>query len=164
MKMTMARTLAAGFAAAMLTAMPAKAETTFNAAGIGKAIDSSVVNQVGEGHLLVLSMNSYSGFEPADAANPMKNLSGKCYGHIEIRGPVPSGGGYCRWTDSTGGDVLIHWTPTHLTEEGGTKGMWVFVNGTDKWESVSGGGAFTVSLVGDTANRINTITGAYTMR
>jgi hypothetical protein len=156
-------TCAASFVVAATLHLPANAGSAFDAAGTAKGTDKSVTHQLSEDHLVILNAANYASFTPDTPDNPMRNLSGDCFGMLEIRGPVPLGSGYCQWVDSDGGGVTIRWQTTSLSREGASNGIWAFLGGTGKWDGVKGGGSYSVSNAGE-SNRINTVRGAFVLK
>jgi hypothetical protein len=137
----MKRTLIVAAAFALVCA-PAFAGELFNVSGVGKGTSQSSVAMVGEGHMLMNSINSYKNFESVDPKSPFSGMTGQCWGAIEIKIPSASGRGHCEFTDKSGDKSYNTWVATGLAKDGALTGTWTLIGGTGKYKNATGGGQF----------------------
>jgi len=91
---------------------------------------------------VVNTSTNYDRFETDTPENPFATATGPCFGSMVIKEGVPSGGGYCHYTDADGGMVVGKWTAEALTDTGLTQGTWMIEGGTGQWDEINGNGTF----------------------
>ena len=149
--------------AAVLAVCPALAAAgAIDAAGTAKGQSTTTMTQISEGHMVMNANTEFSGFAAADPGNPMNNMSGPCFGAVEVKMGAASGGGLCDWTDGTD-RALISWMAESIDAEGRMYGAWSVKGGTGPWANASGGGMFTSLTDRSTGATENTVTGAISL-
>ncbi|NKB53533.1 MAG: hypothetical protein GKR97_15155 [Rhizobiaceae bacterium] len=138
----------------------ANASETFNIGGVGKGTNQTMMEIVGDGHMLLNTVSTYESFESADTSNPFENMNGKCWGAIEIKVPSASGHGNCVFTDTSGDKHYNMWTAKGLSKDGALVGTWALIGGTGKYENASGGGTFHSMTDRKAGTFVNTVSGA----
>ena len=149
-------------AAACLAAATAgtQAGETFDAGGVGKGTNKSSVVMVREGHMLMNSISTYTGYEAADAKSPMNGMTGTCRGAIEFKIPSATGQGHCEFTDKSGDKQISTWVATGVAKGGALTGTWTVVGGTGRYQNASGGGTFHSLTDRKAGTFVNTVKGA----
>lgn len=146
--------------AAALVACPGLAAAgAIDAAGTATGQSATTITMVSDGHMIMNANTDFSGFSAADPNNPMNNMSGPCFGAVEVKMGVATGGGLCDWSDGTE-RAVISWTAERIDAEGRMYGVWSVEGGTGDWAMVSGGGMFTSFTDRATGAAENTVTGA----
>ncbi len=138
----------------------ASAAESFNIGGVGKGTNETMMEIVGDGHMLLNTVSTYESFESSDASNPFKNMSGKCWGAVEIKVPSASGHGNCVFTDTSGDKNYNMWTAKGLAKGGALVGTWALIGGTGKYKNASGGGTFHSVTDRKAGTFVNTVSGA----
>ena len=151
--------LAAGLLAAAATAQAG----TFPSGGVGTGTSRTVVETLGEGHMVMDVHDDYSEFSMENEGNPMSGMSGVCTGSVTVEAGAVTGAGSCEFTDTDGETALIDWTADGMAEDGAIMGQWMTAGGTGKWNDATGGGTF-VNQADDLSGFVrNTIDGEITM-
>ncbi len=158
MKITIA---AATLAIAAATQVQAEA---FSADGTASGQSKSEYIEVGADHLILNSRIEYSKFEMENAANPMKDLSGPCFGVVELRGGAAEGNGVCVLNGLEGDSVVLGWTARRVDPRGQVAGYWTVNTGTGRWLQASGGGTFLSNVNQANGAATNTLKGAVALR
>jgi hypothetical protein len=112
----------------------------FTSTGTGTAANEMI--PLSDGLVVVKTSVNYDRIETDNPKNPFATATGTCFGSMVIKAGVPSGGGYCHYTDADGGMVVVKWTPEALTDTGLTQGTWMIEGGTGQWAEIDGGGTF----------------------
>ncbi|WP_264213531.1 hypothetical protein [Leisingera thetidis] len=107
--------------------------------------------------------SSYENVEMEDADHPMNGAAGPCFGAVEIAAGTVDGGGFCAFTDSAGGKVVLHWSAEAMDPSGALTGSWNLTGGTGQWADAEGGGSFSSLTDPETGTFVNTITSSVTM-
>jgi|AntRauTorcE11898_2_1112593.scaffolds.fasta_scaffold03599_1 hypothetical protein len=146
----------------LVIATPAFAEE-LGVSGTGYGMAETIIHPVAEGHMLMHMNTMYSDFEGDAPDNPMSGMSGPCFGAMEMKDGVISGGGRCLHTDADGDMVTMQYVPEGIGEGGAVMGVWAVSGGTGKWMTASGGGSFSSLTNRETGENVNTVTGSVMM-
>ena len=149
-------------ACGLVIATPAFAEE-LGVSGTGYGMAETIIHPVAEGHLLMQMSAMYSDFQGDAPDNPMSGMSGPCFGAMEMKGGVISGGGRCLYTDVDGDIVTMQYVPEGIGEGGAVTGVWTVSGGTGKWITATGGGSFSSLTDRETGENVNTVTGSVMM-
>ncbi|QIE46507.1 hypothetical protein G5B38_13790 [Pseudohalocynthiibacter aestuariivivens] len=158
MKITM--TLAA---LAVAVAAQAQAEA-FDSDGVASGVSKSELIEFGPDHKVINSRISYNKFEMENKTHPMNQLSGPCFGTVEVRGGAVEGNGVCVLDGLEGDRVLLGWVARRMNPKGELIGYWTVNNGTGMWLQASGGGTFRSNVNQANGTATNTLKGAVTLR
>ena len=156
-------TSATAIVAAALVAVPAAAQQTFDAAGIGRGENASTVRPITDDRTVVIALTEYEPIEGLAAENPLAGLTGPCFGMFEIAGGAVEGGGYCTFDDPEGSRAIIRWTAEEAASPAEMGGSWTLLGGSGKWAGASGGGSFALTTDTDTGRFTNEVSGEVTM-
>ena len=155
------RTALAALAVAAATGANAGAFVTD---GVGTGQSTTEIIEFGADHAILNTHISYAKFEMADKTHPMNQMSGPCFGVVEMRGGAVEGNGVCVLDGLEGDRVLLGWVARRMDPKGNLIGYWTVNNGTGQWLQASGGGTFKSSVNRTNGAATNTIRGAVTLR
>lgn len=153
----------AAAAVALAAATQADAEA-FNADGVANGQSKTETIELGADHVVLNTRIDYSKFEMTNPTHPMNQLSGPCFGVVEIRGGAAEGGGVCVLSGLEGDSVLLGWNARRVNPKGQIAGYWNVNTGTGLWLQASGGGTFLSSVNPANGTAVNTLKGAVTLR
>lgn len=122
------------------------------------------VVEFGSDHRVVNSTIEYSRFEMANETHPLNQMSGPCFGVMEMRGGAVEGNGVCVLDGLEGDRVLLGWVARRVDPRGRVAGYWTVNAGTGSWLQASGGGTFLSEVNQANGAATNTIKGAITLR
>lgn len=157
----MTRLAIAAFAVAAATQGHAEA---FDSDGVASGQSTSELIEFGADHKVLNSRINYSRFEMVNKTHPMNQLSGRCFGTVELRGGAAEGNGVCVLDGLEGDRVLLGWVARRMNPKGELIGYWTVNNGTGLWLQASGGGTFTSNVNQANGAATNRIKGAVTLR
>lgn len=149
--------------ALLATAGSVMAEQTFSNKGMGTAQSASSTHAVGEGHVVIATTSSYSDLATDDPDNPLNGATGPCFGSMEFKAGVLTGGGNCVYTDKEGDMAVMDWTASKMGEAG-PEGSWTLTGGSGKYVGASGSGMYAVATDPDNGSQVNTVTGEITLK
>ena len=153
------------FLAAMLFTIGTAAQAApFNSDGVASGQSQSEMIAFGADHMIVNSRTEYSKFEMSDPTHPMNQMTGTCFGTLEMRGGAVEGNGVCVLDGLEGDRVLLGWVARRVDPKGQVIGYWTVNNGTGLWLLASGGGTFVSNINRANGTATNTIKGAITLR
>lgn len=132
--------------------------------GTATGQSTSEVVEFGPDHSVVSSRTSYSKFAMADETHPLNQMTGPCFGTMELRGGSVQGNGVCVLDGLEGDRVLLGWIARRLDPNGRVAGYWTVNGGTGRWLQASGGGTFLSEVNRANGTATNTIKGAVTLR
>ena len=138
----------------------AHAGDSYDAGGVGKGTNKTSVVVVREGHMLMNSISTYTGYEASDPKNPMNGMTGTCRGAIELKVPSATGQGHCEFTAKNGDKQISTWVATGVAKSGAITGTWTHVGGTGRYQGATGGGTFHSLTDRKTGTFVNTVKGA----
>lgn len=153
--------------AAVAIALAATAQAgaeAFNADGVANGQSQTETIELGADHVILDTRINYSKFEMTNPAHPMNQLTGPCFGVVEIRGGAAEGGGVCVLKGLEGDSVLLGWNARRVNPKGQIAGYWNVNTGTGTWLQASGGGTFLSSVNPANGTAVNTLKGAVTLR
>ncbi|MEM6579148.1 MAG: hypothetical protein AAF678_11705 [Pseudomonadota bacterium] len=122
------------------------------------------VIELGADHRILNTRVEYVKMEMASETNPMNQLSGPCFGVVEVRGGAAEGGGVCAFNGLEGDTVLLGWVARRVDPRGRMAGYWTVNYGTGLYLKASGGGAFLSETNPANGTATNTFTGAIALR
>ncbi|WP_272001792.1 hypothetical protein [Roseovarius sp. ZX-A-9] len=157
----MMRLAIAAFAVAAATQGHAEA---FNSDGVASGQSTSELIEFGPDHKVLNSRITYTKFEMANKSHPMNQLSGRCFGTVELRGGAADGNGVCVLDGLEGDRVLMGWVARRMNPKGEIIGYWTVNSGTGLYLQASGGGTFTSNVNQANGTAVNTLRGAVTLR
>ena len=150
-------------AAMLAIAGPVWAEQTFSNNGTGTAQSTSTTHAIAEGHVLIETSSVYSDLSTDDPNNPLNGATGPCFGSMEFKGGVLSGGGKCVYSDKDGDMAVMDWTAEKMGK-GGPEGSWMLTGGSGKYIGGSGGGTYAVMTDPGDGSQVNTVSGEFTLK
>jgi hypothetical protein len=152
-----------------LAAIALSASTQVNAAafdtdGTGTGQANNDIIEFGPDHSVLNMRINYSRFEIVDTTHPLNQMSGPCFGTIEIRTGAVEGNGVCVLDGLEGDRVLIGWIARRIDSYGKISGYWTVNHGAGLWEQASGGGTFTTNANDANGATSTILKGAVTLR
>lgn len=132
--------------------------------GVATGQAETEIVEFGADHQVMNSRIEYSTFKMSDETNPMNQVSGPCFGTMEIRGGAVQGNGVCVLDGLEGDRVLLGWVARRVDPRGRIAGYWNVNAGTGRWLQASGGGTFLSEVNRANGTATNTIRGAVTLR
>lgn len=159
----MKRIFIAATVAALSTAGLVSAQA-YTSDGTAKGQTQTEVIEVGGDHMFMNIRTTYNRFEMEDSTNPMNNLSGPCFGVLEVRGGAVEGNGVCVLDGLEGDRVTLGWNARRRDPQGNIHGYWHISSGSGLWLQASGGGTFSSNVNPANGTATNTLRGAVTLR
>ena len=150
--------------AILATAATGAMATAFISDGTATGQAKTEVIEFGPDHSVVSSRIEYSRFEMTDETHPLNQISGPCFGTMEIRGGAVEGNGVCILDGLEGDRVLLGWVARRIDPRGRIAGYWTVNAGTGVWLLASGGGTFLSNVNEANGAATNTLKGAVTLR
>lgn len=152
-----------------LAAIAMSASTHANAApfdtdGTGTGQANNEIIEFAPDHSVVNLRVNYSKFEITDTTHPLNQMSGPCFGTIEIRAGAVEGNGVCVLDGLEGDRVLIGWIARRIDSNGRISGYWTVNHGIGLWAEASGGGTYTTNTNDANGATSTTLKGAVTLR
>jgi len=149
--------------AAVLAATQAGADA-FISDGIATGQSRTQTIVLGKNHMVLDTRVNFSVLTMVDDTHPMNQLSGDCFGAIEVRDGAAEGNGICVFDGLTGDRVVMGWTARRMDTSGAISGYWTINAGSGIWLQASGGGTFTMTTNPANGSAANAIKGAVTLR
>ena len=156
-------TFALATIAALTTAVQANAQA-YTSDGKATGQSQSEVIEIGADHMFMHARTTYNSFEMEDQTHPMNQLTGPCFGVLEVRGGAVEGNGVCVFEGLEGDQVVMGWDARRMDPKGRLHGYWHISSGSGLWLQASGGGTFTSSVNQANGAATLTVRGAVTLR
>ncbi|MEM8582454.1 MAG: hypothetical protein AAGF50_14755 [Pseudomonadota bacterium] len=153
--------------AAFLLALTAATHThaqAIMADGTSSGQSRTEVIDMGADHRILNTRIEYSVFEMSVETSPMNQLSGPCFGVVEIRGGAAEGNGVCVFSGLEGDMLLMGWVARRVDPRGRVAGYWTVNNGTGLYLQAAGGGTFLSETNPANGTATNIFKGAITLR
>ncbi len=148
---------------AVIAATQGHAEV-FNSDGVASGQSTSEWIKFGPDHNILDTRVHYSKFEMDDKTHPMNQMSGECFGVVEMRDGAAEGNGVCVLDGLEGDRVLLGWVARRTMPESELTGYWTVNRGMGLWLQASGGGTFTSKVNQVNGAATNRLKGAVTLR
>lgn len=132
--------------------------------GVARGQARMEIVEFGPDHQVINSRVEYTKFEMVNDTHPMNQLTGPCFGALEIRGGAIEGNGVCILDGLEGDRLLLGWVGRRVDPRGRIAGYWTVNAGTGIWLQASGGGTFLADTNPANGAATNTIKGAITLR